>query len=361
MSLASRHRGFHLPRLRKITLVAAFVTLCLVVGTGGVRGQSIEDDHGNTFTTATDLTLGSSVEGRIDPSNDFDMFELDLSDAEGSTTVAIYTTGDLDTLGQLYESDGTFLTSDDDHDDHNFLIVETLESGTYYIAVQSYYGRYVGDYALHAEEVPADDHANSIDGATPLALGSSVTGTIDPDYDLDMFMLDLSDASEPTGVWIYTTGDHDTRGQLYDSAGNALDSDYFYDNRKFQIVKTLESGIYYVSVKSYYISEVGDYTIHAEEAPADDHADMTDEATSIDLGSSLTGRIFPPRDVDMFELDLSGESGPTTVRIYATGENTTMGTLYDSDGSTIDSNAYYRDGNFQIVETLRSGTYHISV
>ena len=361
MSLASTHSGSHLPRLRKLTLVATFVILCLVIGTGGVGGQSVEDDHGNTFPTATDLSLDSSVEGRIDPSNDFDMFELDLSDAEGSTTVAIYTTGDLDTLGRLYESDGAFLASDDDHEDLNFLIVETLESGTYYIAVHSYSDRYVGDYTLHAEEVPPDDHGNSIDGATPLALGSAVTGSIDPDYDLDMFKLDLSDASEPTDVWIYTSGELYTAGGLYDSEGSLIPGNAFYDGRNINIVQTLTSGIYYVSVESRYNSEVGEFTIHAEEAPADDHADTTDEATPIDLGSSLTGRIFPPREVDLFELDLSDESGPKTVRIYSTGENSTMGTLYDSDGSTIASNAYYYDDNFQIVETLQSEAYYISV
>ena len=344
-----------------MVLVLAFVSFSLVVSTGGVGGQSVEDDHGNTFDTATTLSLGASEEGRIDPINDIDMFKLDLSGESEPTTVRIYTTGDLDSVGRLFDSDGSFLASNDDYDGYNFQIVETLPSGIYYVSVQSYFNSEIRDYALHAEEVPPDDHANSTDGATPINLGSSVTGSIDPGYDVDMFKLDLSDASEPTPVWLYTSGNLYTAGQLYDSEGSALQSNQFYDGRNFQIVETLASGIYYVSVESSYSSTVGDYTLHAEEAPPDDHANTTDGATPIALGSSVTGRIFPGLDVDMFKLDLSGASEPTNVRLYTTGYLATLGQLYDSDGSTLSSNAYHRDGNFQIVETLPSGIYYVSV
>ena len=112
-----------------MVLVLAFVSFSLVVSTGGVGGQSVEDDHGNTFDTATTLSLGASEEGRIDPSNDIDMFKLDLSDASEPTTVRLYTTGDLDTVGQLYDSDGNYLKGNDDYGGLNFQIVETLPSG----------------------------------------------------------------------------------------------------------------------------------------------------------------------------------------------------------------------------------------
>ena len=361
MPLIPTHNDSLLLSLARMVLVLAFVSFSLVVSTGGVGGQSVEDDHGNTFDTATTLSLGASEEGRIDPINDIDMFKLDLSGESEPTTVRIYATGDLDSVGRLFDSDGSILASNDDYDGYNFQIVETLPSGIYYVSVQSYFNSEIGDYALHAEEVPPDDHANSTDGATPINLGSSVTGSIDPGYDVDMFKLDLSDASEPTPVWLYTSGNLYTSGQLYDSEGSVLQSNQFYDGQNFQIVETLASGIYYVSVESSYSSTVGDYTLHAEEAPPDDHANTTDGATPIALGSSVTGRIFPGLDVDMFKLDLSGASESTTVRLYTTGYLATLGQLYDSDGSTLSSNAYHRDGNFQIVETLPSGIYYVSV
>ena len=57
------------------------------------------DDHGHFLDTATTLSLGSPVAGRIDLGFDRDVFKLDLSGASGNTHVWLYTTGDLDTWG----------------------------------------------------------------------------------------------------------------------------------------------------------------------------------------------------------------------------------------------------------------------
>ena len=63
------------------------------------------DDHGDTFATATPLTLGSSMAGRIDHGDDHDVFEIDLSGASGATDVWAYATGEYDTVGGLYDSE----------------------------------------------------------------------------------------------------------------------------------------------------------------------------------------------------------------------------------------------------------------
>ena len=350
-----------------MALVAAFVSFSLVVSTGGVGGQSVEDDHGNTFDTATTLSLGASDEGRIDPINDIDMFKLDLSGESEPTTVRLYTTGDLETTGYLYDSDGATLSSNSYHRDGNFQIVETLPSGIYYVSVEGYYYSRIGDYTLHAEEVPPDDHANTTDGATPITLGSSVTGSIDPDFDVDMFKLDLSGESEPITVRLYTSGNLNTVGRLYDNDGTLLqDNDYYY-GQNFQIVEALPSGIYYVSVetRSYY-SSVGDYTLLAEEVPPDDHANRTDGATPLTFGSSVTGSVDPDFDKDFFKVDLSDASEPTDVSIYTTGDLNTVGVLYDSNDDQLayNDNTYTGDSynqNFSLRATLPSGIYYVEV
>ena len=53
-------------------------------------------DHGNTDSTATRLTLGSSVNGRIGANGDVDVFSIEL---EKDVAVWVYTTGDIDTKG----------------------------------------------------------------------------------------------------------------------------------------------------------------------------------------------------------------------------------------------------------------------
>ena len=96
--------------------MAVAVALCLVVSPGEVAGQQI-DRHGDTFATATPLTLGSSVPGHLHDGDDWDVFRIDLSGASGTTDIWAYTTGDdedTDTVGGLYDSDENLIAFNDD-------------------------------------------------------------------------------------------------------------------------------------------------------------------------------------------------------------------------------------------------------
>ena len=66
-------------------ILAVSVSSLLILSTGGAGGQTVEDDHGDDFDTATLVELGSSVDGRIDPGDDRDVFKIDLSEASGPT------------------------------------------------------------------------------------------------------------------------------------------------------------------------------------------------------------------------------------------------------------------------------------
>ena len=126
------------------------VTAGVVVETSEADGEPLPaaDDHGDTRSAASGLTLGTPVAGRVDPGDDTDYFQLRLSQ---STAVAIYTTGSLDTTGSLQDSSGNQVASDDDGGTGtNFRIEATLSAGTHYVAVGSIF-RGIGDYTLHAE------------------------------------------------------------------------------------------------------------------------------------------------------------------------------------------------------------------
>ena len=369
MSFKADTRVFRWP---SVLLLAAILLFCFIPGAGSVAAQT-GDDHGNDFNVATALPLDSSLAGRIDPGSDRDVFKLDLSGAAGSTHVWIYTTGGLDTRGWLYDSDGEVLTGDDNTTsdgvivETNFRIPWTLAPGVYYISVRNADSVTTGDYTVHAM---AEDHGHYLDLATPLALGGSATGRIDPGFDRDVFKLDLSGPAGSTHVWIYTTGGLDTRGWLYDGDGNFL---RFGDNTtldgvtvdtNFRIPGTLVPSVYYVSVRNADGVATGDYTIHAV---ADDHGHYLDAATPLALGGSAAGRIAPGFDRDFFELDLSGAAGSTHVWIYTTGGLDTRGWLYDSDGNflrfgdntTLDGVTV--DTNFRIPGTLVPSVYYVSV
>jgi len=94
------------------------------------------DDHGDTFTCATPLRLGTKVVGEIRNrwGDDGDLFFFTLSEPR---TVHLTTTGPTDTFGGLYDRSGHRLAVDDDGGRENhFRIVKTLSSGLYFVRLE---------------------------------------------------------------------------------------------------------------------------------------------------------------------------------------------------------------------------------
>ena len=183
-------------------MLPTVVFLCLILNALGAGAQT-GDDHGNTFASATPLALGSSIAGRIDPGDDVDVFRLDLTGRSGNTDVWIYSTGELDTVGGLFDinSRTPFLLNDDSFISGrllNFHLRATLAPGTYYVGVFSFDRLTTGNYTLYAETVT--DPGNTISTAKRLNLSDPTAGTIGFASDTDYFRLDLT---EPH-ICIYT-------------------------------------------------------------------------------------------------------------------------------------------------------------
>ena len=187
-------RAQSLPSAPTMLLVAASVALGFILMASSVGGQTSGDDHGNSFETATLVALGSSVEGRIDPGDERDVFKFDLSDASGPTDLWVYTQGEFDTYGGLYDSEGTAITFNDDgyflDGIRAFSIRSVVPPGIYYVIAVSFLGE-SGDYTLHAQSVI--DPGSTTDTAKPLVLGSPDGGAIDTPLDEDYFRLDFTE------------------------------------------------------------------------------------------------------------------------------------------------------------------------
>ncbi len=222
------------------------------------------NDHGNSPATATRVALPSTTTGTIDPGNDTDWFRFEVS-ARGA--VVMESSGDLDTLGTLFDARGNRVVQDDDGGERlNFRIERTLEAGTYYVRVHSYQ-RATGGYTLHLRTTSGggggggggDDHGNSRSTATPVALPSTTAGTIDLGNDTDYFRFAVSARG---AVVMESSGDLDTYGTLFDASGNRMvqdDDGAGYPN--FRIERTLDAGTYYVRVHSAGRT-TGPYTLH---------------------------------------------------------------------------------------------------
>ena len=343
----------------------------LPTGIGDAGGSS--DDHSNTRSGATDLPLGSSRSGEIETGSDVDYFRVQVGE---SGTLTVYTTGSLDTKGELQSSSGSRLASNDDGGNgSNFRIERSVSAGTYYVKVESYSSR-TGSYTIHASFESSsgggggggssDDHSNTRSGATEVSLGSSRSGEIETGSDVDYFRVQVGESGTLT---VYTTGSLDTKGELQSSSGSRLASnDDGGSGSNFRIERSVSAGTYYVKVESY-SSRTGSYTIHASfesssgggggGGSSDDHSNTRSGATEVSLGSSRSGEIETGSDVDYFRVQV-GESG--TLTVYTTGSLDTKGELQSSSGSRLASNDDGGNGsNFRIERSVSAGTYYVKV
>ena len=167
------------------------------------------DDHGDDCASATSVSCNSTTSGDIETEGDWDYFRIDLTEY-GSLT--IYSTGDEDFYGYLYDSGCTVITEDDDSGSgYNFHIVWTLTTGTYYVAVKhtGYLGT-TGPYTLHVEFVCSDP------SSVPL---SAVKRAAPP---LIMFVLDDSGTMD----WEFMTEEDLTE----EDCGKFQGYEYVFDN-----------------------------------------------------------------------------------------------------------------------------------
>ena len=224
--------------------VAAIVCLC---------APANADDHGSEPSQATPLALGMQVAGSIEQGNDKDLFRLSLGAA---TQFAVYTTGSLDTVGALYYLDYSrkVIEDDDSGSGLNFRFTVSVPAGDYYVLVESY-GEGTGSYTLHAERAgdgssDDDDHGNTVQTASRVAIGAATSGRIEQSGDVDYFRLE-SDGLQH--IEILTTGGTDTYGHLLQPRGTRVITVAQDDNdgasRNFRIEARVPSGTYYVRVE----------------------------------------------------------------------------------------------------------------
>ena len=313
------------------------------------------DDHGDSRSDATRIDVPSDTSGRL-TAGDTDYFRISVSD---SGTLEVYTSGSVDTVGQLEDSGGSRLTGNDDGGSGgNFRIERDVSGGTYYIRVRGIANSATGNYRLHVrfEEDSFDDHGDSRSDATRIDVPSDTSGRLTAG-DTDYFRISVSDSGT---LEVYTSGSVDTVGQLEDSGGSRLTgNDDGGSGGNFRIERDVSGGTYYIRVRGIANSATGNYRLHVrfEEDSFDDHGDSQSDATRIDVPSDTSGRLTAG-DTDYFRISVS-DSG--TLEVYTSGSVDTVGQLEDSGGSRLARNDDGSGRNFRIERDVSSGTYYIRV
>ena len=320
-------------------------------------------DHGDTRDTATTLAVGGSVQGRIDPSDEEDYFEIVLS---SDADLWVYTTGLLDTVGTLYTETGTLLEEGDDgpflHTPGNFGIQREVEAGTYYLRVTSYRAWEAGSYTVQARTVT--NPGSTLETATAITLDSMTPGRLNFPNDTDFFKLDLKSSAT---IWMMGIGGGpyiatDVTVQLLDSTGTILASDDDQGSplreAAFLIQRELEAGIYYIRVGGYFSPYArGPYTLYVQTMTEPGSSIAT--ATPLELLHVATGRISPANDEDYFVLTASGFT-PMDIRATGFGTLSLEATVLDDTGNEVLSfDIPPRTHGIRVWADLAPGTYYL--
>ena len=248
-----------MPVFRAVVLAAAFGFL-LLASAGEVVAQT-SDRHGNTFATATPLTLGFSVSGHLHDAEDWDVFSIDLSGAAEATDIWAYVTGDedADTVAGLYDSDENLLVFNDDvfirDQQRTSGLRKTVPPGVYYIVLVSYEGEPT-DYTLHAQA--ATDPGDDTETAVSLVRGTVTPGSIDGPEDANYFRLDFT-ARTYMIIDVQSLNFLPLEGALLDSEGEEISVNIYNRNLRgsglffpigFSIYDEFQPGTYYIRVNS---------------------------------------------------------------------------------------------------------------
>ena len=92
------------------------------------------DDHGDSFATATEISVGTVTTGTMDLPGDLDYFQFTISQ---TGVYVIYSRNSIDIKANLYDSSYSRITGDDHGGEvDNFRIERTLNPGTYFLQVK---------------------------------------------------------------------------------------------------------------------------------------------------------------------------------------------------------------------------------
>ena len=232
---------------------------------------------------------------------------------------------------------------------------------------QSFYGRFdrffrdARPWLTADAPSPGDDHSDTGDQATSVALGASTQGHLERQGDRDYFGFSLS---VPGTLTVYTTGDTDTYGNLW-GKGQWLDqNDDGGAGFNFRIERSASAGTYYILVRGYNNQRTGRYTLVVRFTPQ-----RAARRVEVNHLSPISGNLESSDDVDLFEIRV-----PRRGRLTVTtrGDTDTRGKIFSSSSSfpvlenddyyDFENDSYYGFGrNFYMTDIFVPGTYYLQI
>lgn len=317
----------------------AISTMCY----GGDSGSDC--DNSNTMQTAYYLPISSWVNGCICCPGTEIWYRFTAS-ASNAAEYTIYTSGSLDTMGYLYSSNGTLITSNDDGGGSlNFSITEELTYGaTYYVKVKAY-GSNTGNYDIRVGYTTQSSSGGQDDSDCSNDQASAIQLTINS-WRSDEICCPGAEmwykfTSSTTAYYtVYTVGSLDTVGRIYDANFNQLDGDDDDGTGlNFRMVVRLTAGqTYYVKVSAYG-SNTGYFSIAITNTVFVEYVSIDQGYIALDKGETvtLTATVTPSYATNKTLRWETGDASVATVSqsgvVTARGAGTTCICAYSQDGT----------------------------
>ena len=251
---------------------------------------SVPDDHGDDFSTATEINVGTTIDGEIGDVDDFDYFRFETEAGKG---YVVNVEGEQEVV--LYDSSRLLA-----FDQGEGIVWLSWVEEEYYV----YVARSQGRYTISVSEIDYQDlHGNHRRWATRLTLGAPVDGVIGTHWDEDYFSFEAVEGE------LYTIAA--SLGSLVDSQITVVNTegqelaqnDNYADTRGSRLEWIApSSGEFFVMVKSTWnFIAAGSYSLLVEVSSyEDDHGYDSATATEVALGEMIEGIIDIEVDVDYF-------------------------------------------------------------
>ena len=337
--------------MRRTSLVFAFVLVGLFLGPGSINAQSVPGPPTVTVVaTAVTLQVTWSAPTELGGSAITAYHVRHIESAADATNDANWTVA----LDAWVTGGG----------DLAYTIEGLLDSTSYKVGVQAVNTQ---GPSLWTDPltISTPDHGRYSGQATSLPVGGSLRGQIDTGDEGDLFEVTLPAAGR---YWVFTTGELDTQGTLWDvyGLGTQTDGHTPRDMRQFSIIRGYEGGTNHILVEAEVEGATGTYTIHLRSVA--DPGDTKLAAQEVTLGQATGAILRVPGEVDYFRFTLTET---TDVAIESAGWVHTRAQLLREDETEIAAaqNGYvtrprHEDSNFQgfmMRHTLDAGSYFLKV
>ena len=271
---------------------------------------SLQDRHGDTAASGTQVSIGTSYQGSISPKDDLDYFRF--SAQRGITySVRLDSAAGEDASVAIEDSEGEVLVTN--RGGGQQISWTAPSDGDFYVSLaqasQASDPVRIYTITIEADAALQDRHGDTVADGTQVSIGTTYQGSISPEDDLDYFTFAGQRGSGYTITANYVTVDalsllvNRVEGSTSTAARN------FGDSNTLTWVPLL-SGSQYIKVSSSPRSAIptGTYTLRVTEdsLTRDRHSDNSKDATRIGLRNEIAGAVSPADDSDFFYFSAEG-------------------------------------------------------